>query len=103
VVEADDGAADDDNEDDVLYYEDDGEDGDGRDGMSEEEVAELDESLVPVQLMLTKVSEFKLSLFLSNPNQLESFELSQTQSRIHQQLSSPSGLKSLRNWTSTFV
>jgi hypothetical protein len=71
VVEADDGAADDDNEDDVLDYEDDGEDGDGCDGMSEEEVADLDESLVLVQLMLTKVSEFKLSLFLSNPNQLQ--------------------------------
>lgn len=31
------------------------------DGMSEEEVAELEESLVPIRLTLTKVSPFKLS------------------------------------------
>lgn len=30
--------------------------GDERDGMSKEEVAELDKSLVPIRLMLTKVS-----------------------------------------------
>jgi hypothetical protein len=35
--------------------------GDERDGMSEEEVAGLEESLVPIRLMLTKVSRFKLS------------------------------------------
>ena len=62
VVDTGDGAANDDNEDEE--HEDDDEDGlgDGRDGMSEEEVDELDDTLVPVRLMLTKVSHFKLSL-----------------------------------------
>ena len=61
VVDTGDGA-DDDNEDEER--EDDDEDGlgDGRDGMSEEEVDELDDTLVPVRLMLTKVSYFKLTL-----------------------------------------
>jgi hypothetical protein len=65
VVDADDGAADDDNEDEEIDYGSDDEDGlgDGRDGMSEEEV----DAIVPVQLMLMKVSDFKLSLILSNP------------------------------------
>ena len=35
--------------------DDDG-DGDGEDGMSEEELAELEASLMPIRLMLTKVS-----------------------------------------------
>jgi len=50
-----DGTADDDDE---LDGEDDDDDGlgDGRDGMSEEELAKLKESLIPVRLMLTKVS-----------------------------------------------
>lgn len=55
------------------YQEDDDDDdglGDERDGMSEEEVAELEESLVPIRLMLTKVSNFKLSLKLSDIIQL---------------------------------
>ena len=92
----------DDNDEEELYFGDD-EDGlgDGRDGMSEEEVDELDNTVVPVQLMLTKVSHFKLSLVLSDPN--SSFELSQTQSKTHQQLSSLSGLKSLRTLASTLV
>ena len=38
----------------------------GHDGMSEAEVAVLEESLVPIHLMLTKVSKFELSLILSN-------------------------------------
>jgi hypothetical protein len=56
VVEADDSAADDDTDDDELNREDDDEDGlgNGCDGMSEEEVAELEESLVPVWLMLIR-------------------------------------------------
>ena len=68
VVEADYGAAYDDTDDDELDCEDDDENGlsDRRDGMSEEEVAALEESLVPVQLMITKVSKFELSLILSN-------------------------------------
>ena len=68
AVEADDGAAYDDTDDDEFDCEDDDENGlsDGRDGMSEEEVAALEESLVPVQLMITKVSKFELSLILSN-------------------------------------
>ena len=92
----------DDNDEEELYFGDD-EDGlgDQRDGMSEEEVDELDNTVVPVQLMLTKVSHFKLSLVLSNPN--SSLELSQTQSKIHQQLSSLSGLKSLRTLASMLV
>ena len=49
-LEADD---DDNNNDDWL--------GDEHEGMSEEDMAELEESLVPIQLMLTKVSRFKLS------------------------------------------
>ena len=42
----------------------DDENGLGRDhdGMSEEEMAELEESLTPIQLMLTKVRGFKLSI-----------------------------------------
>jgi hypothetical protein len=65
VVDTDDGAADDDNKDEEFDCEGDDEDGlgDGRDGMTEEEV----DAIVPVQLMLTKVSHFKLSLILSNP------------------------------------
>lgn len=61
-----DGLEEDDQEDD----DDDDGLGDERDGMSEEEVAELEESLVLIQLMLTKVSNFKLSLKLSNIVQL---------------------------------
>ena len=64
-TEADDGSeeAEDDNE---MGGEDDGDDGlgdgpDGRDGMSEGEVDELETSLVPVRLMLTKASRFELS------------------------------------------
>ena len=69
VVDTDDGAADDKNDDDELDNFDCGGDdeedglGDGRDGMTEDEA----NALVPVQLMLTKVSHFKLSLKLSNP------------------------------------
>ena len=68
AVEANDGAAYDDTDDNELDRENDDENGlsDGCDGMSEEEVAALEESLVPVQLMLTKVSKFELSLILSN-------------------------------------
>jgi hypothetical protein len=68
MVEADDDAADDDTDDDKLDRKDDDEDGlgNGHDGMLEEEVAELEESLVLVRLMLTKVSQFELSLILSN-------------------------------------
>jgi len=47
------------------YHQSDGL-GDERDGMSEEEVAALEESLVPIRLMLTKVSPFALSQELSN-------------------------------------
>ena len=36
--------------------------GGDRDGMSEEEMAELEESLTPIRLMLTKVRGFKLSI-----------------------------------------
>lgn len=55
-------------DDDEIGGEDDNEDGlgDGRDGMSDAEVAELEESLVPIRLMLTKASQFKLSPNLSN-------------------------------------
>ena len=55
------------NDDDELGGDDD-EDGlgDGRDGMSEMETAELEESIVPIRLMLTKASGFKLSSKLSN-------------------------------------
>ena len=55
--------------------------GDERGGMSEDDVAELEESLVPIRLMLTKVSHFKLSLKLSN-NCTFSYVRSQMQSRI---------------------
>jgi hypothetical protein len=53
-----------DDDDDEL--EDDNEDGeqDGRKGMSDEEIAELEESVQPVRLVLAKVSLFKLSLNL---------------------------------------
>ena len=62
-AEAEDSAKNDDNDGDKLNCEDEDEGGlgDGRDGMSEEEVAELAESIVPVQLLLTKVSQFELS------------------------------------------
>ena len=66
VDDLEDGLEEDDQEDD----DDDDGLGDERDGMSEEEVAELEESLVPIRLMLTKVSNFKLSLKLSNIVQL---------------------------------
>ena len=58
--------ADDDSEDvddeDEMGGEDDGDDNlhDERDGMSEAEVEELEASLVPVKLMLTKASHFRL-------------------------------------------
>ncbi|KAF8153799.1 hypothetical protein B0H34DRAFT_661760, partial [Crassisporium funariophilum] len=57
MVEADDCAADGDTDVDEFDCEDDDEDGlgNGHDGMLEEEVAELEESLVPVRLMLTKL------------------------------------------------
>jgi hypothetical protein len=61
------GAADDDNDNELDCEDDEDGLGDGRDGMSEEEVDELDMTVVPVRLMLTKVSHFKLSLILSNP------------------------------------
>ena len=50
-------------EDDNLEVKDDDDDGlgDERDGMSEEDVTELEESLVPVRLILTKVSCSKLT------------------------------------------
>jgi hypothetical protein len=48
-----------DNEDDLDLTNDDDQDDDGRDGLSEEEVLELEASLTPVRLMLTKVSEFQ--------------------------------------------
>ena len=68
AVEANDGAAYDNTDDNELDHKDVDENGlsNGRDGMLEEEVAALEESLVPVWLMLTKVSKFKLSLILSN-------------------------------------
>ena len=55
-------------DDDEMGGEDDNEDGlgDERDGMSDAEVAELEESLVPIRLMLAKASRFKLSQNLSN-------------------------------------
>ena len=57
-------------DDDEIGGEDDNEDGlgDGRDGMSDMEVAELEESIVPIWLMLTKASGFKLSLKLLSNN-----------------------------------
>jgi hypothetical protein len=63
---------------DEMGGEDDDEDGDGRDGMSEVEVDELERTLVPVRLMLTKASQFELSSELSNPIACYSFELSRT-------------------------
>ena len=52
-----DGIPDDDIEDDGEQGEDDDEGlGDKRGGMSEEDVAELEQSLIPVRLMLTKVN-----------------------------------------------
>jgi len=55
----DDGEGNEDVDDDVV---DDDEEGllDERDGMSEEELATLEKSVKPVQLVLTKVSQFKL-------------------------------------------
>ncbi|SRR5258705_122076 len=53
----DDDQGDDDDEEDIGDDDDDvGGLGDGRDNMSEDEVAELEESLVPVRLMLVKVN-----------------------------------------------
>ena len=57
-------------EDDQEDDDDDNGLGDEHNGMSEEEVAELEESLVLIWLMLTKVSNFKLSLKLSDIVQL---------------------------------
>jgi hypothetical protein len=56
------------NDDDEAGGEDDNEDGlgDEHDGMSDAEVAELEESLVPIRLMLAKASQFKLCPKLSN-------------------------------------
>ena len=67
MVEADDSAENEDTDDNKLDCEDDDEDGldNGHNGMLEEEVAELEESIVPVWLMLTKVNQIKLSLILS--------------------------------------
>lgn len=61
-TQADDGSEEGDDEDE-MGGTDDGDDdslGDERDGMSEAEVEELEASLVPVRLMLTKASHFKL-------------------------------------------
>jgi hypothetical protein len=48
----------------VMADNDDNDDGivDEREGMSEEEVAELEETVVPIQLMLTKVCRLKRCL-----------------------------------------
>jgi len=46
---------DEDDEDDEDDNDDDGGLGDGRDGLSQEELAELEASVVPIRLMLTKV------------------------------------------------
>ena len=61
------GNDDEDGESDGGDDEDDGDDnnedgglGDGRDGMSQEEVAELEANIVPIRLMLTKVKEYYL-------------------------------------------
>ena len=48
-----------DNEDALDLTDDDAQDNDGRDGLSEEEVLELEASLTPVRLTLTKVSELQ--------------------------------------------
>ena len=55
-------------DDDEVGDGDDNEDGlgNGRDGMSEEELAKLEVSLVPIRLMLTKLSDHYLILKLSN-------------------------------------
>lgn len=50
--------SDNEDEEDITYYDDGDED--DREGMSEEEVSELEKTLVPIRLMLAKVS-FKLS------------------------------------------
>jgi hypothetical protein len=51
-----DGADNNDDEGDEENDDDDDDGGNGEDGMSEEELAELEASLVPIRLMLTKVS-----------------------------------------------
>ena len=57
--------------------------GDEHDEMSKDDVTELEESIVPIQLMLTKVSCFKLSFKLSNNGYMISYMHLQMQSRIH--------------------
>ena len=66
--------------------------GDGCDGMSEEKVTELEESLVPIWLMLTKVSKQKY-LILKYLIAKHSFELLPMLSKTHQQSFSLSGWK----------
>jgi hypothetical protein len=51
-----DGPDDDEEAEDEMGGDDDEDFGDGRDGMSELEVGELEKSLIPIRLMLTKVS-----------------------------------------------
>lgn len=101
-TEADDGSE----EGDDNGGEDDGDDGlvDERDGMSEAEVDELEASLVPVRMMLTKASRFEVE---RSPAYLvliacHSFELSPTLSRIPPPSSSPNGLKCLGFSASAF-
>jgi hypothetical protein len=81
-----DNETDNEDEEDLTDYNDDDRDNeDGREGMSREQVVELEESLVPVRLMLAKVRQFQtqsLSIIDSYYNTfIFSFEPLQTQSR----------------------
>ena len=67
------------------------------------EVAELEDTLVPIWLMLTKAQRQVDSNSVQNHLILwHSFKLLPMLTKIHQQLSSLSGLKSLRTFTSRF-